>query len=173
MDVRIDVRKLQLLNDRVNQCIDALNDVRSSVRGMGTQGAMFNNGGFQHSNPFLGNVPYGTPGFGTQGYTTPGYSTGGYPMQGGFYGTGGGIGLSHSDPRFDTRFVDPRLTHPAFQGSFGTNPTMTTGYGYGVSQHLGWGGGLSHTDIIDRQNAEIRANDPVRIAQTFPFVWVG
>ncbi len=31
---RVDIRKLQLLNDRVNQCLDALNDVRFSVHGL-------------------------------------------------------------------------------------------------------------------------------------------
>lgn len=31
---KVDIRKLQLLNDRVNQCIDALNDVRFSVHGL-------------------------------------------------------------------------------------------------------------------------------------------
>ena len=31
---KVDIRKLQLLNDRVNQCLDALNDVRFSVHGL-------------------------------------------------------------------------------------------------------------------------------------------
>ena len=31
---RVDIRRLQLLNDRVNQCIDALNQVRLSVHGL-------------------------------------------------------------------------------------------------------------------------------------------
>jgi hypothetical protein len=36
---KVDIRKLQLLNDRINQCIDALNQVRLSVHGL------------QHANP--------------------------------------------------------------------------------------------------------------------------
>ena len=32
---KVDLRKLQLLNDRINQCIDALNQVRFSVHGLG------------------------------------------------------------------------------------------------------------------------------------------
>lgn len=45
---KVDIRKLQLLNDRVNQCIDALNDVRFSVHGLShssqaLQGAPGNN----------------------------------------------------------------------------------------------------------------------------------
>jgi hypothetical protein len=31
---KVDIRKLQLLNDRINQCIDALNQVRLSVHGL-------------------------------------------------------------------------------------------------------------------------------------------
>ncbi len=31
---KVDIRKLQLLNDRINQCIDALSQVRMSVHGL-------------------------------------------------------------------------------------------------------------------------------------------
>src|SRR5512140_930119 len=31
---KVEIRKLQLLNDRINQCIDALNQVRLSVHGL-------------------------------------------------------------------------------------------------------------------------------------------
>ena len=31
---KVDIRKLQLLNDRINQCIDALSQVRLSVHGL-------------------------------------------------------------------------------------------------------------------------------------------
>src|SRR5258706_13723420 len=31
---KVDIRKLQALNDRINQCIDALNQVRLSVHGL-------------------------------------------------------------------------------------------------------------------------------------------
>ena len=34
MEVRVDVRKLQLLNDRINQCMDALQQVRFGVQGI-------------------------------------------------------------------------------------------------------------------------------------------
>ena len=40
---KVDIRKLQLLNDRINQCIDALNQVRLSVHGLSQ--------GLSHSNP--------------------------------------------------------------------------------------------------------------------------
>ena len=65
-----------------------------------------------------------------------------------------------------------------------TNPSLMTPWGVGQSQVPGtpWtgmggvagglGGGLFHSnpDIIDRQLAEVRASDPYRISQTFPFV---
>src|SRR5436309_3486449 len=35
---KVDIRRLQLLNDRVNQCIDALNQVRLSVHGLSHTG---------------------------------------------------------------------------------------------------------------------------------------
>jgi hypothetical protein len=40
---KVDIRKLQLLNDRINQCIDALNQVRLSVHGLSQ--------GLSHTNP--------------------------------------------------------------------------------------------------------------------------
>jgi hypothetical protein len=49
---RVDIRKLQLLNDRINQTIDALNQVRFSVHGVQT------------------NVPNAVTGLGI-GHTTP------------------------------------------------------------------------------------------------------
>src|SRR3954467_8834355 len=51
MEARVDVRKLQILNDRINQTIDALNQVRLSVHGLGHSGLQ---------NPFM-----------TQGYGMP------------------------------------------------------------------------------------------------------
>lgn len=38
MEAKVDVRKLQVLNDRINQTIDALNQVRMSVHGLGHTG---------------------------------------------------------------------------------------------------------------------------------------
>lgn len=158
MDVRIDVRKLQLLNDRVNQCIDALNEVRGSVRGLSGQvGTMFGNSGLGHTDPrFVDNR-----------------------MQ----------DVRFQDPRFiDPRFgMDPRLgygIHGGFQHTspmmnpfvqtYGTTPYGTNLGGYGVNQNVGWGvSGLSHTDHFDRTNAELRASDFNRIAQTFPYAWIG
>ena len=38
MEARVDVRKLQILNDRINQTIDALSQVRLSVHGLAHTG---------------------------------------------------------------------------------------------------------------------------------------
>ena len=58
---KVDIRKLQLLNDRINQCIDALNQVRLSVHGLSQglshtspQGQVGLNPGSQYSQGFSG-----------------------------------------------------------------------------------------------------------------------
>lgn len=91
---KVDIRKLQLLNDRVNQCIDALTQVRLSVHGLshspqvqGQQGIPgagalgqdprlsfgwgagvaanpYMTAGISHSNPFAGASPGLAPGLG-------------------------------------------------------------------------------------------------------------
>jgi len=68
--VKVDIQKLQLLNDRIAQTIEALNQVRMSVHGI------------QHTQqvPPWGNNPYATPSFGF----TPSYS--GFPQYASPYG---------------------------------------------------------------------------------------
>jgi hypothetical protein len=48
---RVDIRKLQLLNDRINQTIDALNQVRFSVYAQQTGAAVTPVLGLGHTNP--------------------------------------------------------------------------------------------------------------------------
>ena len=157
---KVDIRKLQLLNDRINQCIDALNQVRLSVHGLSGASTGVQSGigagqnpaleyglGLTHSgfgqNPFaqpgIGQspvVPFGTPNvFGqvpfAQGYF-PGFATAGYPQAG----------------------------YPQQTGAFGigVNPLMA---------------GLTHTspEAIDAFRRPVWA-DPLltaRIVQTFPY----
>ena len=74
---KVDIRKLQLLNDRINQCLDALNQVRLSVHGL-TQG-------LSHSSPqaginagapgSFGQPGFGQPGFGQMSFGQPGFGT--------------------------------------------------------------------------------------------------
>src|SRR5262247_2166024 len=57
---KVDIRKLQLLNDRINQCLDALNQVRLSVHGLSQ--------GLSHSGPQAGINAGPATGFGQSGF---------------------------------------------------------------------------------------------------------
>jgi hypothetical protein len=118
---KVDIRKLQLLNDRINQCIDALNQVRLTVHGLSqvAPGALPSPMGFagfgqlplpqfspalSHSSPFgYGSVPgqvgIGQPGFGQPGFGPAAYGQAGYGQVPFGQGLGQpGFGLSHSSP---------------------------------------------------------------------------
>jgi len=186
MEARVDVRKLQILNDRINQTIDALNQVRLTVHGLGHSGLQ---------NPFLGQQGYGMQqGLGVGGQSPFGMPN---PLQGvggplsqlqnqftqqGVPGQGGGMGFQHSPftPQYTNPFVNPYVTQNVMspwsqglqQNPFGGVPFGGQPFGGLGGVAGGIGGGLFHSspDIIDRQIAEVRASDPQRITQTFPFV---
>jgi len=187
MEAKVDVRKLQILNDRINQTIDALNQVRLSVHGLGHSGLQ---------NPFLGQGYGMQPGVGVQNPYLFGMQNplqGGGPLsqlqsqftqQQGVPGLGGGLGFQHSPftPQFQNPFQNPYLTQnvmspwsQGLQNPFPGAQTPFTGqqqFGGLGGVAGGIGGGLFHSspDVIDRQIAEVRASDPQRITQTFPFV---
>jgi hypothetical protein len=208
MEAKVDVRKLQILNDRINQTIDALNQVRLSVHGLGHTGglqsqmnpyASFMGQGYGMQQPYGIGAPGVFPGIGgfQQGLQ------GGFPGIGqgqqGFPGIGSQLGFQHNPyQQLNNPFVNPLFTSPWSQigspfgqgGSpFGQGGSpfgqvgspwsvmgQTGGVGGGLSglygqQGGGFGGGLFHsgTDVIERQLAEVRASDPFRITQTFPF----
>jgi hypothetical protein len=112
---KVDIRKLQVLNDCINRTIEALNQVRLSVHGgglahsaqMGLQGVgtpAFFGGGFDSNNPGVFGSPFGwqqtagmVPGFGNIGGLT------GFPNA---FGQNVGLGHTAFDPRFAG--VDPR-----------------------------------------------------------------
>jgi hypothetical protein len=185
MEAKVDVRKLQILNDRINQTIEALNQVRLSVHGLGHSALQ---------NPFLGQGYGMQQGFGVPnpylyGMQSPLQGIGG-PLsqlqnqftQQGVPGMGGGFGFQHSPftPPVTNPFLNPFTTqnvmNPLSQGlqtPFTGSQTPFTGQFGGLGGVAGGiGGGLFHSspDIIDRQIAEVRASDPQRITQTFPFV---
>jgi len=172
MEAKVDVRKLQILNDRINQTIDALNQVRLSVHGLGHTGQS------QGMNPFtqgLGQQPFGQ--FGQQpfgGQLFGGQQSFGIPSP---YGVPQQFGIQHNPYQ---QQVNP-FTNPFFsQGQ--SSPWSQMGSPWGYNQGVGgvgglgslYGGGLSHSSpelkYMERQLAEFRANNPFRIAQTFPFV---
>ncbi len=145
--VKVDIQKLQLLNDRIAQTIDALNQVRLSVHGI------------QHSSsPMAYGQPYGQPGF---GYGTPfaqPYNVG-VPFaqapfaQGPFVGSPFTPGLSHTTSPVGQMWGMPSTTG---WGNTGVTQAWNTPF-----LGIGLGGGIGHTSY-----------DPmwqVRAAQTFPF----
>ena len=176
---KVDIRKLQLLNDRINQTIDALNQVRLSVHGL------------SHTSGINPNVPnVGTAAFGLgAGAQQGGFPQGGFQQvpqvgfpqiqQPGFPQVFGG-GLSHT-PQF----------HGAVQG--GMNPYAGFGLQGGLNPYAGIGGaaagwnpylaqmgqvgqfgGLSHSTAPELLEPFARPawNDPllaVKVAQTFPY----
>src|SRR5213593_3421598 len=157
---KVDIRKLQLLNDRINQCLEALSQVRLTVHGLSHTAGQIQGQG-------LG-FPSGLGGF---GYPQSGI---GLPQPAPFGQFGGAgvpyppfAGLGHSTGLgpFQAFAQQP---FPFAQQAFPFPQTL--GAGQGIPQP--WGGqspwsGLSHT------NPEILAMaDPfgaLRIAQTFPY----
>jgi hypothetical protein len=178
MEAKVDVRKLQILNDRINQTIEALNQVRLSVHGLGHSALQ---------NPYPGGT--GAPFPGTQNpYQNMGGPLSQLHTQLGQQGFPSGMGFQHSPftPQQANPLVNPYVTNPMslwgqgvpspFQGAQnplqGVPSPFTGGQQGGLGGVAGTGGGLFHSspDIIDRQIAEARASDPQRITQTFPFV---
>ena len=142
MEAKVDVQKLQLLNDRIAQTIEALNQVRLSVHGLSHTPIL------PSPMPFTGaSVPYT---FGMPQLPI-------YPYQGAF------PGLQH------TPFTNPyTMTHfPGFAPSFpGITPPSFPLFPPPFMS------GLSHTspEVLDQRFNEIKAVDPYRLAQTFPFM---
>lgn len=153
MEAKVDVRKLQLLNDRVSQMIDALNQVRMSVYGLSHTGL----------NPML---PAGlNPGFPPFGITGYGYQP---------YGFGlpvpiGIPGLQHTPALGPLGTPTPSFlpgTQPA-----GLPPFLPPFFGAPTPWYQGYPLGISHTspELFEHRLMELKANDPIRLAQTFPF----
>ena len=194
MEAKVDIRKLQFLNDRIAQVTDALNQVRLSVHGLqqppfalqqpqiGLQQPPF---GLQQPQlgfplPQLAFQPQ--PGFPQQGLYGPGpFGFQHSPYFGGFQ-FGGGL-------PFGPLGVQPGLQSP-MPGGFGLQPASSySPYAQYPPQALqgiqgigqtGWigspswpspfGGGLYHSppELIELRLGEQRATDPNRILQTFP-----
>ena len=167
MEAKVDVRKLQVLNDRINQTIDALNQVRLSVHGVQ---------GLGHTGvpqPGFMQQGYGFPqtqGWGTQGFTGGLGHTGGVPPQlnplsyltqgqgfgQGLFGQGLGQGLfgQLGQQGFGQQAGYPGIGQGGFQGTQGigggfglqhSNPYMNPMVNPQVLQQLGlggWGGGI-------------------------------
>jgi len=151
---RVDIRKLQLLNDKINQCLDALNQVRLTVHGLSHSGAQ--TGGAAIGQP-IGQSMSGfgaiDPRFATQNLGATGIGAQGY-----------GAGLSHS-PFAQSPFGQPFA--PAYgvpqQGAF---PFAGQAIPQGGQQ------GLGHTDAEAIYGRPFWADPMIanRVKETFPFV---
>ena len=138
MDAKVDIRRLQFLNDRIAQVTDALNQVRLSVHGLQQQPQL----GFPQQSPYgvgpmgVQHSPYSSiPGmnpFGQQSLWQGGSQS---PM-------GGGLGQQYAA-------YGPQ-----------TQPSWFPFLGGGLYH--------SPTELIEQRLGEQRANDPNRILQTFP-----
>ena len=154
---KVDIRKLQLLNDRINQCIDALNQVRLSVHGLSQ--------GLAHTNPQAGinaGSPYGLgfPGFGASPLQNPFAQAGVSPM--GLGQTGFGQAPAGQVP------VTPGFT----PGLPGFTPGLSHSSGWplfaqGVNPYFS----AQSPEALEASMRPIWA-DPIltaRITQTFPY----
>jgi hypothetical protein len=156
---KVDIKKLQLLSDRINQCIDALNQVRLSVHGLaqsgpftGAQQGLGAQTGFGIGAPGLSHT---TPGIGGSAGINP-YAQGinPYAQFGGFSGQQGGFG---GFPGPQGGMSGNIGTGGAFGGSMGFNPLL----------------GLSHTNPEATEAYKSTWNDPylaARVSQTFPYL---
>ena len=167
MEAKVDVRKLQILNDRINQTIDALNQVRLSVHGLGHTG-------------FPGLTP--NPYWGQQNVGYPQGQPVGFGQMSGFGGQQGFGQQSFGGPQ---GFPGFGLQHSPYTNPYTTNPYINIGTPYVNPVSSPWGGiggiggfatnpylgGLGHStpDAVEARILEERASDPNRITQTFPF----
>ena len=177
---KVDIRKLQLLNDRINQTIDALNQVRFSVHGLASAQGLSHaspNAGFGQQGIGQGQNPYASTGqgfgfapfsgFGFQnpalGFAHSAIAQGQVPPGVGSYGPGQvpfPISLSASPQP-----INPVLAqNPALMGfpaSAGAVPFGQPGIA-----------GLSHTAGFGAEAGRGLWGDPylaAQIAQTFPY----
>ena len=142
---KVDIRKLQLLNDRINQTIEALNQVRMSVHGIG-----HSVGYAQQMSPFGMGMPQQP--MQSMGYGTTAGFPGPYGLQGQFPGTpwGGMGGLAHTGGWQTGSHGWTGVGQTGFGPSFGT-----TGYGSSVEGYQ-----------VDPQQVF------ARVAHTFPYAFL-
>ncbi len=171
---KVDIRKLQLLNDRINQCIDALSQVRLSVHGLtnaqggaGLAGGFGQTGGFGQSPIGLSHTgAYGSP-FGASPFTQP---FGVSPQGPGMSPYGPGMSPYAQVP------INPWLPQATQGLSHSTGAWAPAAFAQGVNpfgQGMNPYGGLSPFGNEGLEGyGRTGAADPLltaRIAQTFPY----
>src|SRR5262245_54785293 len=153
VEAKVDIRKLQLLNDRIAQVTDALNQVRLSVHGLAHTGVI--------GQQFAG-VPFGMPqqqfGFPQQvpypwgqpiGQVTAGYP--GVAPVSQILGQGGAAGVGFGQLQHTSAYGPYSQTAMAYapfaQGLVGAVPPWAGLFGWAPS----FGGGLSHSPELTEQ----------------------
>lgn len=158
---KVDIRRLQLLNDRINQCLDALNQVRLSVHGLSHSGIApeVTGAGFPLTqDPRLGDPRLADPRFAAGMFAAP------------IQAPAWGQGLAHSAPGYGA------AGYGAAPG-YGIYGTIPGGFWPGMTPQaqgpLGFApGGLSHTGAELEGFNRPSWGDPflaVKVAQTFPY----
>ena len=159
---KVDVRKLQILNDRINQTIDALQQVRLSVHGLQSTPGI--------ATPWLQNAQTLNPALNP-------YS--GFYAQSPLHN-----GLSHTSPLsafgqypfgISSFGIGSPYTNSAYASSpYAMNPLSVVAAQYSqtpwMNPALSQTGGLSHTSV------DPTLVDPywaMRVRETFPFAFVG
>lgn len=176
---KVDIRKLQLLNDRIAQTIDALNQVRLSVHGLGLSHSAAGIPGmgvpFQSSvSPFQGSAyqasPYQAAAYGQQMFgswpgVVPGLSHSN-PWNQQAYAQSSGFGQSHVGSglagMYGQQQMNPLLSQLLWQQGIGGLSHSNEGVGYGSVGYPYHAGGYSSGVGVDPITAS-------RIMQMFPF----
>jgi hypothetical protein len=198
---KVDVRKLQMLNDRINQTIDALNQVRLSVHGMSTNGnGTFANGTTPFTTPFVGaTFPGVHPGIAAGAIPGIGWT---HPAQAQTwqhlqhlqalqqmqqlqqlqYGIPGAQAFGTNPYAFasNSYATNPYLTNPYGTNPYATNPYVTNPYFSSFANGLGANpfsaiNSFSAVNPFSAVTGNVYADPFVgnRISQTFPFVQWG
>ncbi|HWL84831.1 MAG TPA: hypothetical protein VNO21_03470 [Polyangiaceae bacterium] len=176
---KVDIRKLQLLNDRIAQTIEALNQVRLSVHGLG----------LSHTSGGVPGLGFGNVGINAGvGYGVPfqGVPFQANPFQNNILGNLGALGALNGGMLPGISHTSPYGFHPqgipgAWQVQAGL-PLQQNLWNQAIQNSLGQlgqlgllGGGLAHTspDVFNTLGTLGYGIDPftaARIAQSFPFV---
>jgi len=129
--VKVDMQKLQLLNERIAQTIDALNQLRLSVHGI--QHTPYPYQGLSYGSPWM-QSPYGQPQFVPPGFVPQQFA--GQPFFGGGFGGGcgnSGYGIQHTSP---VTASSPWTTTPSWTPI--TQPRWVTPYATNGLSHTTW-----------------------------------
>jgi len=169
---KVDIRKLQQLNDRINQCLDALNQVRLSVHGLSHTTGAFPQIGQQIGQQQVGQLGFAgaqDPRFGINPLAQGGIA--GFAQPYGVQSYGGG--LSHTGA-----IGQPFQQSPFAAWNPALNPALSQMVNPMLAQQAAFApfaqfGGLSHTGAEGIESfAKPAWADPLlqaKVAQTFPY----